>query len=368
MTKNILLTGATGFLGFYLAKRFLRDEDIKLILLVRPNVNFSARQRVERLFKEHCGEEEYDSIKDRLEIVEGSITSPNLGIAKEQRERLSKEVAAIFHSAALAQFNASYEKIKAINLDGTRNVLDFALQCLKKGSFESVNHMSTVAVSGTYRGVFYEDSLDEGQGFKNTYEQTKFEAEQLIQGYRAKGLNINIFRPSAIIGDSQDGYAINFRVIYQPIRILSLGIYKQIPAKGSIKYNLVPVDFLSDAIYRIYSNGQIHNQTFHLTNTHEVTGDFILKTASDFFGYPAPERIPLDDFDMNSLRGARRVLLEPYIPYFNHDGPEYDNKGAMSILNKNGFRWPKVDIKLLHTIFQFCLDAQFITSENRIAL
>lgn len=355
-------------MGFYLAKRFLQDEDIKLILLVRPNGNLSARQRIERLFKERCGEEEYNSIKDRLEIIEGSITYPDLGLAKEQRERLSKEVAAIFHSAALAQFNVPYEKIREINVDGTRNVLNFALQCLKNGLFESVNYVSTVAVSGTYRGMFYEDSLDEGQGFKNTYEQTKFEAEQLIQVYRAKGLNVNIFRPSAIIGDSQDGYAINFRVIYQPLRIFSLGIYKQIPAKGSIKYNLVPADFLSDAIYRIYTHSHPHNRAFHLTNTHEVTADFIFKTASEFFGYPDPERIPLDDFDMNSLKGARRVLLEPYIPYFNHNGIEYDNKGAMNILNKNGFRWPKVDRKLLHTIFQFCLDAEFITPENRIIL
>ena len=366
MSKNILLTGSTGFLGFYLAKRFLQDEDIKLILLVRHSGNLTARQRVERLFQERCSEKEYNSIKDRMEIIEGSITSPNLGLAKEVRERLSKEVVTIFHSAALAQFNAPYDTIKDINVNGTKNVLDFALECAKNRSFESVNHISTIAVSGTYRGVFYEDSLDEGQGFKNTYEQTKFEAEQLIHIYRAKGLNVNIFRPSAIIGDSQDGYAINFRVIYQPIRIFSLGIYKQVPAKGSIRFNLVPADFLSDAIYLIYTHGNPHNQTFHLTNTHDVTAEFIFKTASDFFGYPDPEAIPIDDFDMKSLKGARRALLEPYIPYFNHNGIEYDNKRAMNILNNNGFRWPKIDKKLLHTIFQFCLDAQFITPENMI--
>lgn len=366
MSKSILLTGGTGFLGFYIAKRFLQDEDNKLILLGRHVGNLTARQRVERLFHERYTEEEYNSIKDRLEIIEGSITSPNFGLAKEVKERLSKEVVAIFHSAALAQFNVPYEKIKEINVNGTQNVLDFALGCAKNQSFESINHISTVAVSGTYRGVFYEDFLDAGQSFKNTYEQTKFEAEQLIQAYRAKGLNVNIFRPSAIIGDSQDGYAINFRVIYQPIRIFSLGIYKQIPADGSIKYNLVPADFLSDAIYLIYTHGNPHNQTFHLTNIHEVTGDFIYKTASDFFGYPDPEAIPLDDFDIKSLKGARRALLDPYIPYFNHNGIEYDNKRAMNILNKNGFRWPKVDGKLLHTIFQFCLDAQFITPDNMI--
>ena len=179
-------------MGFYLAKRFLQDEDTKLILLARSSGNLTARQRVERLFQIRCSEEKYKSIKDRLEIIEGSITSPNLGLSKEQIERLSKKVVTIFHSAALAQFNVPYEKIKKINVDGTKNVLDFALECAKNQSFESVNHISTIAVSGTYRGILYEDSLDEGQGFKNTYEQTKFEAEQLIQVYRAKGLNVNI--------------------------------------------------------------------------------------------------------------------------------------------------------------------------------
>ena len=77
-------------MGFYLAKRLLQDKDTKLILLVRSSGNLSARQRVERLFQERCYEEEYNSIKDRLEIIEGSITSPNLGLDQKQRKGLSQ--------------------------------------------------------------------------------------------------------------------------------------------------------------------------------------------------------------------------------------------------------------------------------------
>ncbi|MFH1673120.1 MAG: SDR family oxidoreductase [Pseudomonadota bacterium] len=368
MSKKVLITGGTGFLGFYLVRRFLQDKDVKVILLVRRQGSLSAPQRVERLLKERYSEAEYHRIRPRVEIVEGSITSPDFGLSKKHAERLSREVTVIFHSAALAQFNVSYERIKKINVEGTKNILDFALQCLKNGSFESVNHISTVAVAGAYHGTFYEDSLDKGQYFKNTYEQTKFEAEQLVHAYRTKGLNVNIFRPSAIVGDSQDGYAINFRVIYQPIHIFSLGIYKQIPADGGVNYNLIPVDSVADAIYRIHAHTHPCNETFHLTNTHDVTGDFIFKTASDFFGYPDPERIPLENFDMSTLKGARRLLLEPYIPYFNHNGVKYDNRRAMNILKKNGFEWPQIDRKLLHTIFKFCLDAQFITPQDRILL
>ncbi len=368
MSRTILLTGSTGFLGFYLVKRFLQDEDINLILLIRPKEKLSAYQRIKRLLTQRLSEEKYKDIKDRVKIVEGSIQDPNLGLSIEERKKLSREVTTIFHSAALAEFNVPYEEIRGTNVNGTKNVLDFAMQCLQNGAFDSVNHISTIAVSGTYRGLFSEDSLDEGQEFKNTYERTKFEAEQLVHAYRAKGLNVNIFRPSIIIGDSQDGYAINFRVIYQPIQILSLGIYKQIPAAGHINYNIVPVDSVSDAIYRIYTHGRPYNQTFHVTNTREVTGDFVFRTASEFFGYPDPERIPLHDFDMHSLRGARRELLKPYIPYFNHDGVKYDNTRAMDILQEHGFQWPRIDKKLLNTNFQFCLDAQFITPQNRIEL
>ncbi|MGA1840298.1 MAG: SDR family oxidoreductase [bacterium] len=366
--KNILITGGTGSLGLQLVKRLLNDDDIRVTLLVRSNASMTAQNRINLLLKENYDVKKYTILKDRIDIIDGNIIKPNFGLTKKQIEKLSKEVTDIFHCAASTDFNLDYNEIKKVNLDGTKNILDFALLCTKNESFESVNHISTVAVSGKYQGIFYEDYLDIGQDFNNTYEKTKFEAEKLIQGYRAKGVNVNIFRPSIIVGDAKNGYTTNFKVVYQPIQILSLGIYRQIPARGNTKYNIVPVDYLSDAIYIIFTNNRCPNQTFHMTNTHEVSGDFIFKTASEFFCYKDSERIPIEDFDMEKLKGFRRMLLSPYLPYLNQKGIYYDNKKAMNILKRSYFKWPKIDKKVLHIMFKFCRDKNFITPRNGIKL
>lgn len=366
--KNILITGVTGSLGWQLVKHFLQDDNIKVTLLVRSNGSITAKNRVEKLFRDNYDVERYNILKDRIDIIDGDIIKPNLGITKKQADKLSKEVTDIFNSAAITNFNLDYNKIKKVNLDGTQNILDFALLCMKNGSFGSVNHISTVAVSGKFQGIFYEDYLDIGQDFNNSYEKTKFEAEKLIQSYRLKGVNVNIFRPSIIVGNSKTGYTSNFKVVYQPIQILSLGIYKQIPARGNAKYNIIPIDYLAEAILIIFNNNLCPNQTFHMTNIHEVSGDFIFKTASDFFCYTDPERIPIEDFDMDKLKGFRRMLLSPYLPYLNQKGIHYDNKKAMNILKRSYFKWPKIDKKLLYIIFKFCSDKNFITPRNRIKL
>jgi thioester reductase-like protein len=366
--KNILITGGTGSLGWQLVKHFIQYEDVKVTLLVRSNGSITANKRIEKLFRDNYDFERYNILRDRIDIIDGNIIKPNFGITKKQADKLSKEVTDIFHSAAITDFNLDYNEIRKVNLDGTQNILDFALLCMKNESFESVNHISTVAVSGKFQGIFYEDYLDVGQDFNNSYEKTKFEAEKLVQSYRSKGLNVNIFRPSIIVGDSKTGYTLNFKVVYQPIQILSLGIYKQIPARGNTKYNIIPIDSLAEAIHIIFTNNPYPNQTFHMTNVHEVSGDLIFKTASEFFYYTDPERIPIEDFDMDKLKGFRRMLLSPYLPYLNQNGIHYDNTKAMSILKRSYFKWPKIDKKLLNIIFKFCSDKNFITPRNRIKL
>ena len=170
--STVFLTGATGLVGSYLLKVLL-ERGHKVYCLVRTRDNKDVRERVldalnfwdERLVKKY---------KTNLIVLDGDITKKNLGLSKKMSDLLKKNIEEIFHCAAVTKVNLPLSKIKIVNIEGTKNVLDLALKfkCLKK-----LNHISTFAVCGKYKGEFREDSLEVGQQFHTSYERTKFMAE-----------------------------------------------------------------------------------------------------------------------------------------------------------------------------------------------
>lgn len=361
----VLLTGGTGFLGWYLARLILARTERDVALLVRAPDEESARGRVEELLVRRLGPEGSSAYRSRVRAFPADVCETDLGLLERHAGFLAERTTMIIHSAAVTDFDKPYEEMRRANTCGTEHVLDFAERCRDHGLLESVAHISTVGVAGDFRGVFSERDLDLGQSFHNSYEKSKFEAEWLCLEHRRKGLNINVFRPSIIIGDSVTGFAGTFKVIYQPIQIFSLGLYSEIPADDAAEFNIVPVDAAAEAIFRILETSP-SNGTFHITNSHAVTGGFVFEQASRFFGYPDPRRIPIDQFDLDRLRGFRRRLLEPYLPYFNLRGLRYDNSRSMEVLLPTGFRWPKVDEELLSVAFRYCLRTGFITPNSAL--
>ncbi len=363
LLKKIFFTGSTGFLGWHLVKRLLREPDNNLVLLVREEENLSAEERVDTLFKKDYKGEEYDRVKGQIEVVKGDITEDILGLDEKDYHRLSREIDIIFHCAALCDFDIPWNRICKINVEGTMNLLDFALLCNKANKkFEGLHHISTVGVAGKKSGVFYENDLDIGQEFNNTYEKSKFDAEKLMSSYQHKGLEITVYRPSAIVGDSVTGEANNFQVIYQPLHTLSQEIYEEIPAKADVKFNLVPVDCVVETIYLISSNKKKNtNKTYHIVNTNEITLEFFIETASKYFGFKKPQLIPIEEFNMENLQGFRRKLLDPYLPYFNRSELKYDATNLNKSLNGSSFAWPIIDEKLLFRLFKFCKEVGYIS-------
>ena len=123
--------------------------------------------------------------RDRVRAVAGDVTSPGLGLDRGDRTALAEEIGAVLHCAASISFDLPIEEARTINVEGTREVIGFARECKALGRLERFVHVSTAYVSGKHEGTFRERQLDAGQEFRNTYEQTKWEAEHVVPRGRA---------------------------------------------------------------------------------------------------------------------------------------------------------------------------------------
>ena len=153
------------------------------------------------------------------------MQEPGLGLTPERRDELAREVTTVIHSAASVSFTLGLDESREINVEGTRNMLDFAESCAELDRF---TYVSTAYVAGTHPGVFGEDQLAEGQEFRNAYEQSKFEAERLVQSHR-RSLPIQVLRPSIVVGEQRSGWTSSFNVLYGPLKAFARGSIPAVP-------------------------------------------------------------------------------------------------------------------------------------------
>ena len=299
----VLMTGATGFVGMELLRRFIERGDRRIHALVRAADDEAAAERL--------------PAHPRLSAVAGDIEQPGLGLSEENRERLAQDVTTVVHCAASVSFDLSLEESRRVNVDGTRNVVDFAQRCRR---LERLTYVSTAYVAGEPRGLFREDQLDVGQRFRNTYERSKFEAERMIRS-EAAGLPLQILRPSIVVGDSRTGRTSSFNVLYGPLKALARGRIPAIPARRSSPVDIVPVDYVADRAYELATEGP--DGTFHLVaGRNATTVGRLLELASGHLRRPAPTVLPpglyrrvAHPWLRRKYRGLRR--LEVYFPYFS---------------------------------------------------
>src|SRR5436305_5840841 len=185
---------------------------------------------------------------ERLEIVAGDITERRLGLDDATWERLAAEITHVFHLAAIYDLAVPLEVAQRVNVDGTGNVLELCARCQQ---LERLNYVSTAYVAGDRHGVVYEHELGLGQGFKNHYESTKFQAELWVRT-RMRDIPTTIYRPAIVVGDSRTGETEKFDGPYYMLRTIAraAGYHGPIPQLGSDQspFNVVPVDFTVSAI------------------------------------------------------------------------------------------------------------------------
>jgi thioester reductase-like protein len=327
MRPPVFLTGATGFLGMEVLARLLEQGDREVIALVRARDDVAARERIDAVLAQLWRDPA--PYRDRVRAVAGDVTSDGLGISSAVRTSLAEDVGAILHCAASISFDMPLDEARAINVEGTREVIGFARECKALGRLERFVHVSTAYVSGKFEGTFRERQLDAGQEFRNTYEQTKWEAEHIVR--EATDLAPAIARPSIVMGESDSGWTPAFNVLYWPLRAFSRGLFDEIPALPTAHVDVVPVDYVADALVRLLDTGD--QGVFNLVAGRDAPfANELVELACDRFDRPRPEVVDgsgLDDDEHGAV----------YMPYFDMEIVFDDSRTRAAL---PGLRPPKV--------------------------
>lgn len=259
--RGILLTGASGFLAGDLLNRLLAsypDTNIHLLLRAHDDQHL-AKRRSEILTNNNLT----GADAERVIAHAGNIEHEDLGLGSNYQVLLD-QIDQIYHSAANTSFTQSLEAARKINFHGAENILRLATHLHNRGHLTRLHHISTAYVAGNRVGQVCEQDLDCGQGFFNTYEQSKFESEKSLQ-LASKELPITIYRPSIIVGDSKTGRSAHFYVIYEPMKWVYSGQLTFLPCKPELKLDIVPVDYVCDAIVAIGQQPDTIGKVYHLT-------------------------------------------------------------------------------------------------------
>ena len=333
---RIFITGATGFVGMEVLARYLERGNRPITCLVRADSDEAARERLNRVVDGLIanGSELY---AHRIEAVAGELTAPRLGLDQASRERLAAETTTIIHCAASVSFDLPLEEARAINVGGTERMLEFASLAAANGGLERYAQVSTAYVAGTYTGRFTEDDLDVGQGFRNSYEQSKFESEQLVRS-RGADLPWIVLRPSIVVGDRSSGWTAAFNVMYWPLRALSTGLFKAVPAMPESPVDIVSIDYVADAIHELTDGPGEAHRTFLLTAGADAsTWGEIVSLASRYFRRPEPKAVPPGEFvaDNATLSEVAAEASRIYFPYFSIS-TVFDNARTRSRLAQAG--------------------------------
>lgn len=335
---TILMTGFPGFLGSQLLPRVLQQAAAnRAVCLVQRDFTERAQQRLEAM------EAKQPQLRGRTSLVEGDITRRDMGL--EHVPQLAKAIDEIFHLAAIYDLAVERGRAMRVNLTGTQRVLDFAAQCPR---LRRLHYVSTCYVSGCFPGTFTEEDLERGQSFNNFYEESKYLAEVEVQGRLQEGMPVTIYRPAIVVGDRRTGTTQKYDGPYFVIRWLlrqpPVAIMPVVARSAATHVNIVPSDFVIDAMAYLSGLNQSAGKVYHLADPEPLTVQELLTILAQAAGrtilrVPLPYRVAR--FAIDHVPGVYRLMKipSPAIDYFVHP-TEYCCRNALRDLEESGIRVP----------------------------
>ena len=261
------VTGATGFIGRNLVELLLKREGTVYVL-----VREGSKGRLEEL-RSRWGVGE-----DRVVWIVGDLSQPKLGVSEADLQKLAGEVDHLFHLAAIYDMKADAESQQVANIDGTRHMVELA-EAVEAGC---VHMVSSIAAAGLYPGVWREDMFEEAVNLDtDPYFRTKHDSEGIVRNECSRPWRV--YRPGIVVGDSETGEMDKVDgpyYFFKLIRRIRNAVPSWMPMAGveGREINIVPVDFVVQALDHIAHKPDLDGRAFHLTDPNAMTAGEVIDT------------------------------------------------------------------------------------------
>lgn len=335
-TKTIVLTGGTGFFGKFLVRNLLKTNT-KIVLLVRANSQDEANKRIKKLLNTNS------SSSNKITILSCDLSQEKLGLSPSDLIDLENNTTHILHAAASTRFTLPLNEARRNNVETTKNLLSFAKSCSNLHRF---GFISTAYIAGKRKGIILENDFKHKEGFLNTYEESKYEAESIVRA-EIEQLPIVIFRPSLIITPlKKSGNS--------PVNALTLGLFLArkvflpiLPGKASDKLDIIEAELASNAIIKIFLKESVNNLTYQITSANNApTLEDLIALVEKKFNKKLPIRFCGDieeyTFELKKVTRFRPDLIaiykktQSFLPELAY--PKiFDNSNLLVELNLDSF-------------------------------
>ena len=352
--KNVVLFGATGFLGIHILYYLLTNTNSKIFCIIRKKNSVDPLSRFIKKFNFYFSNLDINKYLYRIKIIEGNILDDNFGLDTDLYEHLGHKCDCVIDTAALVKHYGNYELFNKTNVNSTKKIISF---CVKYGI--PLHYISSMSVSGyglvkTPVANFSEDDLYIGQQFnENAYVRSKFEAEKaIIEACSNENLIASIYRLGTITNRYKDGvfqenYSDN-AFLNRLSAFINLGIFPK--ELSNMSFEFTPVDICANFIVKLLTQQSFNLEVYHLYNNYYVSSNYLIDTINKF-GIQI-KLVSLDDFKKALYNcNSNYFGITAYLKTIS-DGNNvtFNNEKTLNILHSLNLDWPEITSDYINKI------------------
>jgi thioester reductase-like protein len=326
---EILLTGATGFLGGFLLAELLRQTPARVWCPVRAGSDEQARARLRTALEDSGGPLE---CFDRVEALAADLSRPRLGLSEPRFAELAERLDAVYHNGASTNLTAPYAVLRPINVLGTHEVLRLAAA----GRPKAFHHISSLSVflapdSLARDQIREEDAVEGGLSLPNGYARTKWVGERLVRAFQERGAPTTIHRIGIIACEGRNGRS--KAGDWVPLFLKGCVLLGLAPELGDDPLDFLPVEYAAAAVVHLARQPALWGRAFHLLHTRPPTWRQVLERLGEL-GHPLPTAPPAEWL----ARVERQPASNPLVMLLPWVRPLISRRSAAFVL-------PRVDMR-----------------------